>query len=77
MKRKKNNSMEKLYRTKLLNNSITLSCIYTLGHILIAGTTVYVLTGANIWEAGIVALVEPCLNGIWFYILHKVWMHYQ
>ena len=57
----------------LMNDSFKLSVIYTLGHIVIAGTTVYVLTGANLWESGLVALVEPCLNGVWFYILHKVW----
>lgn len=57
----------------LINDSFKLSVIYTLGHIVIAGSTVYVLTGANIWESGLVALVEPCLNGVWFYILHKVW----
>ena len=57
----------------LINDSFKLSVIYTLGHIVIAGSTVYVLTGANLWESGLVALVEPCLNGVWFYILHKVW----
>ena len=57
----------------LMNDSFKLSVIYTLGHIVIAGSTVYVLTGANLWESGLVALVEPCLNGVWFYILHKVW----
>ena len=57
----------------LINDSFKLSVIYTLGHIVIAGSTVYILTGANLWESGLVALVEPCLNGVWFYILHKVW----
>ena len=57
----------------LMSDSFKLSVIYTIGHILIAGTTVYVLTGANLWESGLVALVEPCLNGVWFYILHRVW----
>ena len=57
----------------LINDLFKLSVIYTLGHIVIAGSTVYLLTGANLWESGLVALVEPCLNGVWFYILHKVW----
>ena len=57
----------------LMSDSFKLSIVYTIGHIVIAGSTVYVLTGANIWESGLVALVEPCLNGVWFYILHKVW----
>ena len=54
-------------------DSLTLSIIYTIGHMFIAGTTVYVLTGSSIWEAGLVALIEPTLNGIWFYVLHSLW----
>ena len=58
----------------LMSDSFKLSIVYTIGHIVIAGTTVYVLTGATLWESGLVALIEPCLNGVWFYILHKVWV---
>ena len=54
-------------------DSLILSIIYTIGHILIAGTVVYSLTGSTIWEAGAVALVEPMLNGLWFFLLHKLW----
>jgi uncharacterized membrane protein len=31
------------------------------------------MTGASLWEAGAVALVEPTINGIWFYVLHSIW----
>lgn len=58
----------------LLKNSFALTIIYTIGHMLIAGATVYVMTGSTIWEAGAVALVEPLLNGVWFYTLHKIWI---
>ena len=61
----------------LLKNSFALTIIYTIGHMLIAGTTVYVMTGSTIWEAGAVALVEPLLNGVWFYILHKTWVMFS
>ena len=57
-------------------DSIILSIIYTIGHIIIAGSVVYVLTGSTIWEAGTVALVEPMLNGLWFFILHKLWKRF-
>ena len=60
-------------RNMLKHSSLTLALIYTFGHIIIAMNVVYWMTGASIWEAGIVALVEPKLNGIWFYILHKLW----
>ena len=60
---------------KIINeNSLTLAVIYTLGHIVIAMNVVYWLTGSTVWEAGVVALVEPCINGVWFYVLHKTWV---
>jgi len=54
-------------------SSLTLAIIYTIGHVLIAMTVVSVMTGASLWEAGAVALIEPSINGFWFYILHKTW----
>ena len=60
---------------KIINeNSLTLAVVYTLGHVVIAMNVVYWLTGSTIWEAGVVALVEPCINGVWFYVLHKTWI---
>ena len=47
--------------------------VYTAGHIIIAMTVVSLLTGASLWEAGLVALVEPTINGFWYYILDKIW----
>ena len=54
-------------------SSVTLALIYTAGHIVIAMTVVSVMTGASLWEAGAVALIEPTINGFWFYILHSLW----
>ncbi len=54
-------------------SSVGLALIYTLGHIAIAMTVVSVMTGASLWEAGAVALIEPSINGVWFYILHKTY----
>ena len=45
---------------KLLGtSSLALALIYTLGHIIIAMCVVSVMTGASLWEAGAVALIEP------------------
>ena len=57
----------------ITSSSISLAIIYTIGHVIIAMTVVSVLTGASLWEAGTVALVEPSINGIWFYMLHKTY----
>jgi len=58
-------------------SSAALAVIYTLGHIVIAMTVVSIMTGASVWEAGAVALVEPAINGGWFYILHKTWSNFK
>ena len=54
-------------------SSIMLALIYTFGHICIAMAVVTLLTGASLWEAGAVALIEPSINGVWFYVLHSTW----
>ena len=50
--------------------------IYTCVHIIIAMRVGSVVTGASLWEAGIVALVEPTINGVWYYCLDKLWSKY-
>ena len=60
-------------RKAVNGTSFQLAIIYTLGHVLIAMTVVSIMTGASLWEAGAVALVEPTINGVWFYVLHKAW----
>ena len=61
----------------IAGSSVTLAIIYTLGHIVIAMTVVSLMTGASLWEAGAVALIEPSINGVWFYILHSAWKKYK
>ena len=66
-----------LFKRLMRGNSIVLALVYTCGHIIIAMSVVSILTGASLWEAGAVALVEPAINGIWFYILHSFWKRLQ
>ena len=61
------------FKKLLTSSSLSLALIYTFGHVIIAMTVVSVMTGANLWEAGAVALIEPSINGIWFFILHKTY----
>ena len=59
--------------TDRMDESIALAIIFFIGHIIIAMTVVGLRTGASIWEAGAVALIEPAVNSVWFYVLHKAW----
>ena len=63
--------------TDRMDESLTLAIIFFIGHIVIAMTVVSMITGASIWEAGAVALIEPAVNSVWFYVLHKVWKVYN
>ena len=65
-----------MVKKELLNSSLFLSVVYTLGHIVIAMTCNTLITGANLNLAALDALIEPCINGIWFYILHKLYKNY-
>ena len=60
-----------------MDESLLLAIIFFAGHIIIAMVVVSAITGASIWEAGAVALVEPAVNSIWFFVLHKVWNKLQ
>ena len=59
--------------TDRMDESIALALIFFIGHIIIAMTVVSMITSASIWESGAVALIEPAVNSVWFYVLHKVW----
>lgn len=65
--------MQRLLRFFLGGNSLVLAIIYTVGNIGIAMTTTYLITGTTLELAAANALVEPCINGVWFYVLHTIW----
>tara|TARA_B100001250_G_scaffold405156_1_gene422185 strand:- start:20935 stop:21156 length:222 start_codon:yes stop_codon:yes gene_type:complete len=57
-------------------SSVTLAIVYTIGHMIIAIVCVMVITGASLELATIDAIVEPLINGVWFYVLHETWKNY-
>jgi uncharacterized membrane protein len=59
--------------TILNGSSLVFTLVFSLGHILIAATVVYLVTGATILESGAVALIEPSVNAVWLYALHRIW----
>ena len=60
-----------------MDESLLLAIIFFFGHIIIAMVVVSLVTGASIWEAGAVAIIEPAVNSVWFYVLHKLWNKYK
>tara|TARA_A100001388_G_C28606826_1_gene420880 strand:- start:194 stop:409 length:216 start_codon:yes stop_codon:yes gene_type:complete len=58
-------------------SSLTLAIVYTIGHMLIAIACVMIITGASLELATLDAIVEPLINGVWFYVLHTTWKKFQ
>lgn len=57
----------------IVSSSIMRAVVYTIGHIMIAMTCNTIITGAT-WELAMAdAVIEPCINGIWYYFLDKFW----
>ena len=67
----------KLLRNLIGSSSVGLAVIYTVGHIFIAMTCNRLITGADWGLASIDAIIEPCINGVWFYVLHKLYKKYN
>ena len=61
----------------IISSSFGRALIYTLGHIVISMIVVSVITNASLFEAGLVALIEPTINGLWYYRLDKLWSYYK
>ena len=59
--------------TNLIGTSIGRAIIYTIGHIVIAMTCNRLITGAEWALAGADAIVEPIINGVWYYFLDRLW----
>ena len=53
--------------------SITRAIIYTCGHILIALCCNKLITNTSLELATLDAIIEPIINGFWFYFLDRIW----
>jgi uncharacterized membrane protein len=66
-----------LLKRLISGSSLTLAIVYTLGHIVIAMICNNLITGASFELAAVDAVIEPIINGVWFFVLHKVWKKYK
>tara|TARA_Y100001958_G_scaffold150666_1_gene134700 strand:+ start:64 stop:258 length:195 start_codon:yes stop_codon:yes gene_type:complete len=60
-----------------MSDSLILTIIYTLGHFVIAVLCVKLITGASLELATLDALIEPGVNAIWLYVLHRIYSTYS
>jgi uncharacterized membrane protein len=61
------------FKKLLVRSSIGRAVIYTIGHIIIAATCNIIITGSTLQLAAIDAIIEPLINGVWYYFLDKFW----
>ena len=52
-------------------SSFGLSIVYTVGHIVIAWACATIIFQADFLLASADAIIEPIINGFWFFLLHK------
>jgi len=69
--------MTRLIKSFLSGNSLVFTLVFSVGHVMIAASVVYIITGATLFESGLVALIEPSINAVWLYILHNLWKRYN
>jgi uncharacterized membrane protein len=55
------------------HSSLARAIIYTIGHVIIAMTCNRLITGAELELAAVDAVIEPIINGGWFYLLDKLY----
>ena len=60
-----------------MSDSLLLTITYTLGHFVIAVLCVKFITGASLQLATLDALIEPGINAIWLYLLHRLYSNYK
>ena len=53
--------------------TLSLTSIYTLGHFCIATLWASFIFNVSFSDAAVDAIIEPILNGFWFYFLHSLW----
>ena len=61
------------FKKLLVGSSISRAIVYTIGHIIIAATCNIIITGSSLQLAAIDAIIEPLINGVWYYFLDKFW----
>jgi uncharacterized membrane protein len=66
-----------LLKKILGGSSLVLAVVYTMGHIAIAMICNNLITDADFKLAAVDAIVEPMINGVWFYVLHSLWKKYS
>ena len=52
-------------------SSFGLSIVYTVGHIVIAWACATIIFQTSFFLASADAIIEPIINGFWFFLLHK------
>ena len=59
-------------KKKLLESSIILTIVYSIGHIIIAMSCNIIINDVTFYGALTDGIIEPLINAVWFYIIHKL-----
>ena len=67
--------VKKIFKVSF-GGSLVRTVIYTIGHMCIAITCLMLIADVNFRQALTDAIVEPLLNGVWYFILDRLWIKY-
>ena len=67
------NTLINLLQKLNIQGSFLRTIIYTIGHMMIAVSCLMVIANVPFHIAMTDAIVEPLLNGVWYYVLDRYW----
>lgn len=67
------NGIFNFLKDQLYHSSIARAVVYTIGHIVIAMVCAIIIMDTTVVLSFVDAIVEPLINGLWYYILDKTW----
>lgn len=65
--------MEIIRSYKAVKGSIARSVVFTLGHFILAALVISIVTGAPLHQAVTASVIEPIINGLWYFVLDRLW----
>lgn len=65
--------MEIIHSYKAVRGSVARTVVFTLGHFVIAAAVISVITGVPFSVAIKASIIEPLVNGLWYFLLDRLW----
>lgn len=65
--------MEIIHSYKAIKGTVARTIVFTIGHFIIAAVVISIVTGAPLHKAITASVIEPLINGMWYFVLDRIW----